>query len=116
VLQPSFDIFKVRNDNCHNKTLKTVSVHVNLRNVGTLSKDVFELLRRDVFSLLKFEDILGSVDDLNCAVWEHHSDIAGMKPAVPNCVLCLRLVFEITGEYRGTLETNLSSWVGAICG
>ena len=91
-------------------------MYVDLRDVGTLREHVFKLLGRDVFSLLKFEDILSSVDDLNCTIREHYANIASMQPSVSYRVLCLRLIFEIPSKHRGALETNLSSWVGLISG
>lgn len=61
--------------------LQTVPIYIDLLHNWRSDVDVFNLLGRHVFSLCQLEDVFLAINNPNCSVWKHLSDISGLKEA-----------------------------------
>lgn len=95
-----FDSLLVWVDDSDAAVLEGVSVHEALFNEGREDKDVFKLLGSDIFTLRQLEDVLRSVDDLDSAVGEDLSNVAGFEPSLLiEGLLSLVITQEVASEH-----------------
>ena len=90
--------------------LQRVTIDEDLCDLRNLSKDILELFGSDVLTLRKLEDILRTVDDSDCTIWQDYADITRVDPAIiSDCILGLLGVLEVSLEVVGALELHLTT-------
>jgi len=71
-------------------------MYVDLLHIGTLNVDILELLRGNVLSLCKLENVLRAVNDLDRTVGHDHTYVTRHQPAVFQSFLSLFGILEVT--------------------
>ena len=90
--------------------MKGVSVNENLSDVGRLAQLLLNLVRSDVLTLGKLENVLLTIYDLKGTVGKEGTDVTGVNPTLGiNGLLGLFWMTEITLEVVVTLVANLAS-------
>ena len=81
-----------------------------------MDEDIFNLFRRDIFSLRKLEDVLAAIEDTNRAVRVDDADVARVQVAL-SIERFGRLVrpLEVAREHAWTANANLASGERLIC-
>jgi hypothetical protein len=80
VLGPLQELLLLRNDNGDEVVLKAISIDEVLMDDVALLESVFKLVRNDVLTLRKLENVLLSIDDLDGSIRENGTDITGVNP------------------------------------
>jgi len=100
----------VRNDDCDQVSLEGVTVAEDLGDVERLLKLALYLIRGNILSLSKLEDVLLSINNLEGTVGEEHANVTSVNPAL--CIdrlACLLRITEVTYEVIVSLVANLTS-------
>jgi hypothetical protein len=81
-IRKNFDLVHVQNYYSNNVVLKRVTIDKDLLNNRALSVDILKFLWSDIFTLRKFEDILGSINDFNRSIRKNYANITRTNPAI----------------------------------
>ena len=74
--------------------------------------DIFDLFRRNVFTISNFHDVLLSVNDFKAAFRGIQPNIPSVQPAIfINSLLRLLIELKVARDHLWTADQNLSSWL-----
>ena len=85
-----------------------LAVNHRLRDLRHLGEQGLDLLRIDVFSVLRHDDIFASAGDIDKAVLVHIANVAGVEPAVLHDRGCRRRILVIAQHDRFTANQQLA--------
>jgi hypothetical protein len=106
----------VGNDDGDQVSLEGVTVAEDLGDVERLLKLALYLIRGNILSLSKLEDVLLSINNLESTVGEEHANVTSMYPALSIDRLSgLLRITEVTFEVIVPLVANLTSRHGSTC-
>ena len=101
----------VGNDDGDQVSLERVTIAEYLGDVERLLKLALYLIRGNVFSLSKLEDVLLSINNLESTVGEEHANVTSVYPTLSiDRLASLLRITEVTFEVIVSLVANLTSW------
>jgi len=111
-LGPGFDLVRLWNYNGNGATPQGVTIHKRLSDHGRQGEHVLDFFWRNVLSLRKLENVLGSVNNLYGPVGVKHSYVSCLEPTIfVEGLVCLVLTLVVSTENSGSLHAELTSRV-----
>jgi hypothetical protein len=108
------DSFPIRSADGHSKSVDGCSVNENFFEEACLQVNSFYFVRSHVLALLKFEDVLYSVNYLQAEVGNYHAYVSCLNPAFRiDGFACQIISFVVPLEYLRPSCPNLTSWSGS---
>lgn len=104
-------MFLIWSNDCHSKVMEGLSMQKCFGNEVTFKIDVLHFVGSNIFSLLKLEDVLLSVDNLEVkTVWKDLPNITCFKPTIlSDSIFRCFFHFVIAKEDLRASDPNLSS-------